>query len=129
MGFDRSAGGVVPVLDLYATLKSALAREALDRIDRLYQIEDRIRGLPPEERLEQRQTYATPVLNALTVWMIEKLSHVDRKSELAEAFNYSLNRLESLCLYTQDGLLIIDNNIAERSVRGAGVGRKNYLFF
>jgi hypothetical protein len=25
--------------------------------------------------------------------------------------------------------LSIDNNIAERSVRGVGVGRKNYLFF
>ena len=61
--------------------------------------------------------------------MIEKLSQVDRKSELAEAFNYSLNRWESLCRYTQDGRLSIDNNIAERSVRGVGVGRKNYLFF
>jgi hypothetical protein len=61
--------------------------------------------------------------------MIEKLSQVDRKSELAGAFNYSLNRWESLCRYTQDGRLSIDNNIAERSVRGVGVGRKNYLFF
>jgi transposase len=61
--------------------------------------------------------------------MIEKLSQVDRKSELAEAFNYSLNRWDSLCRYAQDGRLEIDNNTAERSVRGIGVGRKNFLFF
>ncbi len=61
--------------------------------------------------------------------MIEKVSQVDRKSDLAEAFNYSLNRWESLCRYAKDGRLEIDNNIAERSARGVGVGRKNYLFF
>jgi transposase len=115
--------------DLYAALKSPLAREALDRIGKLYQIEDRIRGRSPEERLAQRQAHAVPVLEALHVWLIEKVSQVDRKSDLAEAFNYSLNRWESLCRYTKDGRLEIDNNIAERSVRGVGVGRKNYLFF
>jgi transposase len=31
--------------------------------------------------------------------------------------------------YAEHGHLEIDNNIAERSVRGVGVGRKNYLFF
>jgi transposase len=102
-------------------LKSPLAHEALDRIGRLYQIEDRIRGLSPEERLAQRQIYAIPVLDALHVWMIEKLSQVDRKSDLAEAFNYSLNRWKSLCRYTHDGRLSIDNNIAERSVRARSV--------
>jgi len=31
------------------------------------------------------------------------------------------------CRYTQDGRLSTDNNIAERSVRGVGIGRKNYM--
>ena len=60
---------------------------------------------------------------------IEKASQIDPKSPLMEAFNYSLNRWESLCRYTQDGRLSIDNNSAERSVRGVGIGRKNYMFF
>jgi transposase len=115
--------------DLYAALKSPLAREALEQIGKLYQIEDRIRGRSPEERLTIRQEHAVPMLEAFHAWMIEKVSQVDRKSDLAEAFNYSLNRWESLCRYTKDGRLEIDNNIAERSVRGVGVGRKNYLFF
>lgn len=110
--------------DLYKAMKSPLAREALDRIARLYQVEDRIHGLSPEQRLDQRQTYAVPLLNALHAWMIAKWSQVDPKSNLADALSYSLNRRESLCRYTEDGRLSIDNNIAERSVRGVGVGRK-----
>src|ERR1700682_2279275 len=56
-------------------------------------------------------------------------SQIDKKSDLAVAFCYSLNRWEALCRYTQDGRLEIDNNIAERSIRGIGTGRRNYLFF
>jgi hypothetical protein len=46
-------------------VKSPLAREAPDRIAKLYKIEDRIHGLPPEEWLDQRKTYAAPMLNAM----------------------------------------------------------------
>jgi transposase len=51
------------------------------------------------------------------------------KLDLAEAFNYALDRWEALCRYTADGRLEIDNSIAERSIRDMGVGRRNYLFF
>jgi transposase len=115
--------------DVHMALKSPLAEEALERIRKLYQIEDRIRGCSHEERLATRQAQAVPLLKALHAWMIEKASQVDPKSALVEAFNYSLNRWESLCRYTQDGRLSIDNNSAERSVRGIGLGRKNYMFF
>jgi hypothetical protein len=60
-----------------------------------------------------------PLVAALA-WMIESVSQIDRKSDLAAAFHYSLNRWEALCRYTQDGRLEIDNNIAERSIRGIG---------
>jgi hypothetical protein len=61
--------------------------------------------------------------------MVETVSQLDNKSALAIAFNYSLNRWEALCRYTKDGRLEIDNTIAERSIRGMGIGRRNYLFF
>jgi transposase len=115
--------------DLHVSLKSPLAKDALDRFAALYQIEEKIRGRSPEERLRVRQTYAVPLLNAMQVWMIEKLAQVDNKSALAVAFRYSLNHWDALMRYTQDGRLEIDNNAAERSVRGVGVGRKNFLFF
>jgi len=110
-------------------VKSPLAKEALDRIGALYQIEDCIRGCSPTFRREARQQYAVPLLNALHAWMVETVAQLDNKSTLATAFNYSLNRWEALCRYTQDGRLEIDNSIAERSIRGMGIGRRNYLFF
>ena len=68
-------------------------------------------------------------LQALNAWMIETLSQLDSSSKLADAFNYSLKRWKQLCRYTEDGRLEIDNGAAERSIRGMGIGRRNYLFF
>lgn len=118
-----------PFFDLHVAVQSPLAKEALERIGQLYQIEDHIRGGSPEARRAARQTHAVPLLNALHLWMMQRVSEVDKKSDLAAAFNYALNRWEALCRYTQDGRLEIDNNIAERSIRGIGTGRRNYLFF
>jgi transposase len=70
-----------------------------------------------------------PVLHALHAWLIDHRSKVDRGSVQAAAFNYALERWKELTRYTDDGCLEIDNNAAERSLRGAGLGRKNYLFF
>ena len=115
--------------DIYAALKSPIAKEAIERINALYQIERHVRGRSPEERRAARQRYAVPLLNALHAWMIETLSGLDSSSKLVEAFNYSLRRWTELCRYTEDGRLEIDNGAAERSIRGMGIGRRNYLFF
>ena len=115
--------------EIHVALQSSLAKEALDRFGQLYQIEEQIRGRSPEERLTVRQAHAVPLLNTFHQWMIEKLGQVEKKSELAGAFHYALNNWDALMRYTQDGRLDIDNNAAERSIRGMGVGRRNYLFF
>lgn len=107
---------------------SQLAKEAIERIGGLYQIEGHIRGSSPDKRLAARQRYAVPLLKSLHTWMIESLAQIEKKSALAEAFRYSLNRWDALCRYTEDGRLEIDNSIAERSIRGIVVGRKGWLF-
>lgn len=115
--------------DLYEANKSPTAREAIDRIRKLYEIEDQIRGQPAQLRLAARKQYAVPLLDELHRWMLEMRTKVENKSELAKAFDYALNRWCQLSRYIEDGTLEIDNNIAERSVRGVAVGRKNFLFF
>jgi transposase len=115
--------------DLYEAHASPLAKEALERIGQLYSIEKAIRGRSAEERRAQRQQHAVPLLASLHAWMIEQSTKVDKGSTFATAFNYAFNNWDALQRYTEDGHLEIDNNIAERSVRGVGVGRKNYLFF
>jgi hypothetical protein len=115
--------------DLWEAKKSPIAFEALERIGKLYDIEDEIRGRSAETRRAVRQDKAVPLLNDLRAWMIDIAARADRKSVLVEAVNYSLNRWTALLRYTDDGRLEMDNLAAERSLRGVGLGRKNYLFF
>ena len=51
-----------------------------------------------------------------------------KKSELAKAIGYSLGRWTSLTRYRDDGRIELDNNTAERALRGVALGRSNYLF-
>lgn len=115
--------------EVFKAVKSPLAKEAIDRIDVLYDIERDIRGQSADARKAARQTLAVPLLDDIHTWMMQAITQIDGKSALAGAFNYSLNRWDSLCRYTEDGRLEIDNLIAERSIRGMGIGRRNFLFF
>ncbi|MDH5540963.1 MAG: IS66 family transposase, partial [Rhizobacter sp.] len=106
----------------------SLAAQALRRIRALYDIEDEIRGQSPYLRRAQRQARAGPLLKAMRIWLEELLPRVSAKSELAQAIGYSLARWTALTRYVDDGRLEIDNNAAERALRGVSLGRKNYLF-
>lgn len=120
-----------PWWDLFLASKrdpDCLAAQALNRIRALYDIEDEIRGQPPEVRRAQRQARAGPLLEAMRTWLEELLPRVSKKSELARAIGYSLGRWTALTCYVDDGRLEIDNNAAERALRGVSLGRKNYLF-
>ena len=49
-------------------------------------------------------------------------------SAISEAICYSLKRWDRLSRYCEDGMLNIDNNAVEKSIRPVAPGRKNYLF-
>lgn len=114
--------------DLHAATASPIAREALERIGALYQIEAEIRGQLPEVRRAQRQARAAPLLKALHEWLHATARQASRKSELARAIGYALSRWTALTRYCDDGRIEIDNNAAERALRAVALGRKNYLF-
>ena len=56
------------------------------------------------------------------------MAKLSAKSELAEAFRYTIKRRDALTRFVTDGRLEVDNNIAENAMRGIALGRKNYLF-
>jgi transposase len=114
--------------DLEQAHSSPVAREALQRIGALYGIEEPIRGRPPDERRAVRQAQAKPLLDSLRQWLEATLSKLSRKSETTVAIRYALSRWNALTRYIEDGHVEIDNNAAERSLRGVALGRKNYLF-
>ena len=105
-----------------------LAEQALQRIAALYAIEADIRGRPPDERRRERQARARPLIEEMHAWLSALVGRVLAKSGIAGAVGYSLARWQALTRYLEDGRIEIDNNCAERALRGVSLGRKNYLF-
>ncbi|WP_322887509.1 IS66 family transposase (plasmid) [Sinorhizobium medicae] len=114
--------------DIWTSNKSEIAREALDRIGALYDIERDLAGRPDGIRLAARQKHSKSKVEAFRVWAEAQLTRIPGKGDLAQAFRYGLSRWSSFCLFLDDGRVAIDNNAAERALRPIGVGRRNWLF-
>jgi len=108
----------------------ARASYALEQIARLYTIERICKEQPLNyaETAEARRQKSVPLLESLGQWMKEQYMEVAPKSAIGKALAYSLERWTRLSLYTKDGMLSIDNNAVENSIRPVAIGRKNYLF-
>jgi len=103
--------------DVWTSTKSEIAREALDRIGALYDIERDIAGQPADVRLAAGQKLRKPKVGAFFAWSEQQLLRIPGKSDLAKAFRYGLSRRTPFCLFLEDGRVAIDNNAAERALR------------
>ena len=108
--------------------------EALKQIDALFVID---RGLPSarglegdakvaalEERAKVRREVSKPRVDALFDWAKEQRSLPS--SGLREALRYMLEREDGLRAFLEDPMIPLDNNGAERALRGPVLGRKNH---
>lgn len=110
---------------------SRRAHEALSYIGRLYELEEQFREakLSGDPLRAARQQHATPILDALEQWLDDPSQQsLLPKSPIGKARTYTQNQWQALRRYVNDGALSIDNNVAERTVKLAAIGRKNYLF-
>lgn len=114
--------------DVFKATRSPIAKQALDRIGELYDVERRITGQPAATRLAVRREQTAPRVSALKTWFEAQLARLPAKSELAKAIRYGLGRWPALTLFLDDGTVAIDNNAAERAIRPIVIGRKNFLF-
>jgi hypothetical protein len=80
------------------------------------------------DRKRLRLAHAKPVLDAFKGWLDAQALIVLPKSVMGQAMAYSLNQWAALNTYLEDGDLAIDNNPAERAIRGIALGRRNWLF-
>lgn len=106
------------------------ASMVLGQIQSLYRIEDwcREHHYTPEQIKAYRAEYAIPILENMHDNLQEFLTKTLPQSPSGKAIAYTLKRWEKLCVYTTDGILQIDNNMVENSIRPVALGRKNYLF-
>jgi len=137
-GRDGSAPAVVEIAcwahvrrkihDVYVSDGSPIARAALERIGRLFDIERELSGRPPDERRCQRQARSRPLLDDIETFFQSSLRRLSGKTELAAAMRYALARWTALTRYVENGRAEISNNAAERAIRPLTLGRKNWLF-
>jgi transposase len=99
-------------------------------IQKLYEIERRATSLnlPPQERHILRLEESFTILNEIGSYIALQSKTEIPKSPLGKAYDYCLNRWDSLMNYIKDGNLQIDNNLVENAIRPLALGRKNYLF-
>jgi transposase len=107
------------------------AGEALQIIHDLYEIEREAREkqLSPELIYQERQRRSKPIIDKFGLWLKELAPTVNVKGLLGKAVNYTLGQWPRLLKYLDDGIIRMDNNLAENAIRPFVVGRKNWLFF
>jgi transposase len=117
------------------------ATPVLEMIGKLYAVE---RALPPllppsddpveqeqrrqreEQRRAIRQRDAEPVWDEWSKWLAEQRPNVLPKSPLGTAIGYASNNWDALKRYLERGVLALDNNLSERTLRAIALGRNNW---
>lgn len=106
------------------------ASHVMELIQLLYAIEALAREseMSHEERHALRMDKSLPIINEIGQYIQNEKNNVTPKSPIGVAFDYCANRWISLQNYLTDGMLEIDSNLVENSIRPLALGRKNYLF-
>jgi transposase len=106
------------------------ASHVMKLIQLLYAIESlaRDKGMSHQQRHELRLEKSLPIINEIGQYIHNEKGNVTPGSAIGKAFEYCANRWISLQNYLTDGMLEIDSNQVENSIRPLALGRKNYLF-
>lgn len=114
--------------DVHVANKSPIAAEALQRIAKLYAVEQAAKGLDNEARLVLRQEQALPLLTDLHDWLVTTRVKTPDGTKIAKAIDYTIKRWPALIRYVESGAFPIDNNPVENAIRPIAIGKKNWLF-
>ena len=107
---------------------SPIAIDVVRRMDEIFAIERDLWGMPPDQRLAERQRSVRPLVDALRMAMSQKRSVLSPRHDLAKAMTYMLKRWAAFTRFLDDGRVCLSNNAAERALRGIALGRKSWLF-
>jgi transposase len=113
-----------------AIAKNVVAREALVRIGRIFDLDAGWRHRSPAEIKRLRDAHLRPHMLAFFAWAELEFDKVkDQRSSLRSALGYAVRQKDALLRVLDDGRLLLDNNRSERALRGSiATGRKAWLF-
>ena len=106
--------------------KESVAFLVMKQIQAIYREEGKLKDLPSQERLAQRQVVIRPLVDALFADLKQKKEQIVVKGKLEAAFTYLLNQEKYLRVFLNDGDVPMDNNASERAIRGFCIGKKNW---
>jgi transposase len=120
-----------------ADFNRELSEQAVGLINQLFEIEREVPRAGPDATDEEiqrildlrtrlRQEKSKPVIKELLEWAGKHDGAVLPRSKLGKAISYMLKLWQGLTLFLDDPRVPLDNNAAERALRGVVVGRKNH---
>ena len=110
-------------------IKKSMAHQALVLIGSIYNEENKLKDLSPEERLTKRQECVKPKVDAYFSWVRERLADTSAlpRGKTMQGLNYCINNERYLRVFLTDGEVPIDNSASERAVRPFTTGRRNWV--
>lgn len=102
--------------------------EALERIAKIYVIEQDGKDFSTKQRQQSRMEKSLPLLESLHEWLIATRTTTAPGTSAPKALDYTLRRWSALIRYANTGHLPIDNNPTENCIRSIALGKKNWLF-
>ena len=107
--------------------KDSVAYLALKQIQSIFREEKYLADLSPQERQKQRELLLRPKVEAYFAWAKQNIDKVLKNSKTWNGLNYSINQEKYLKVFLEDGEVPMDNNAAERTIRGFCIGKKNWI--
>lgn len=106
--------------------RSSIAKDALIQIAAIYAADKLLADLTPEERARRRQISVKPLVESFFAWVKEVRSDVLPKSKTGKGLQYCINQEQFLKTFLEHGDVPLDNNAAERAIRGFCIGKHNW---
>lgn len=101
-----------------------IVQEILDFWEELFKLEHYAKTL--DELKIIRLEKSKPIIENMKIWLWEKLSESRSESNFKKAIQYCLNHWVELTKFLDDPIIPLTNNEAERTIRHAVMGRKNF---
>lgn len=95
---------------------------------KLYAVEEELRGREPAAVLSVRQEKSRPVYDELLAWPRVHEPHEPPSSMMGKAIGYLLGNAGALTRFLEDGRIPIDNGAVERLHLRTALTKKNFLF-
>lgn len=101
-----------------------VAQEIIDLWENLFKIEHLAKDFDDLKVIRDKKS--RPIIDEMKKWLMERFPESRPESPLRKAIQYSMNHWTELTKFLNDPIIPLTNNEAERTIRQAVMGRKNF---